>query len=185
MQRAFYSGYFRGHGLKYQHILLPNGLYGSVWGTSHTYNDVGVANLSGLEDYMFAVLNEDENGNLPCALADGIFGESAVVMTTKVRVGADDDERRLYRRLASVRQPVELQYGNFFNKFQLFRDKDVFRHFSKAELAYRTGIVGFFLLNCHTCMNGCVVNSYFNTYAPLIEDYLPLEEELIHYVRAT
>ena len=108
MQRAFYSGYFRGHGLKYQHILLPNGLYGSVWGTSHTYNDVGVANLSGLEDYMFAVLNKDENGNLPCALADGIFGESAVVMTTKVRVGADDDERLLYSRLASVRQPVEL-----------------------------------------------------------------------------
>ena len=144
MQRAFYSGYFRGHGLKYQHILLPNGLYGSVWGTSHTYNDVGVANLSGLEDYLFAVLEVDEHGNLPCALADGIFGESAVVMTTKVRVGAETDERRLYKRLASVRQPIELQYGNFFNKFQLFRDKDAFRLFSKAELAYRTGIVGFF-----------------------------------------
>ena len=55
LQRAFYSGYFRGHGLKYQHVMLPNGLYGSVWGTSHTYNDVGVANMSGLEDYLFSV----------------------------------------------------------------------------------------------------------------------------------
>ena len=78
--------------------MLPNGLYGSVWGTSHTYNDVGVANMSGLEDYLFAVLEVDRNGNLPCGLADGIFTESAVMMTTKVRVGADMDEQRLYKR---------------------------------------------------------------------------------------
>ena len=84
---------------------------------------MGVANLSELEDYLFAILDVDERSNLPCALADGIFGESAVVMTTKVMVGTDTDERRLYKRLASIRQPIELQYGNFFNKFQLFRDK--------------------------------------------------------------
>ena len=146
MQQAFYSGYFCGHGLKYQHILLPNGLYGSVWGTSYVYNYVGVVNLSGLEDYFFAVLDVDEHGNLPCVLTDGIFGESAVVMTMKVRVGADADKRRLYRRLASVGHPIKLQYGIFFNKFQLFRDKDVFRLFSKTELAYHTGIVGFVCL---------------------------------------
>ena len=32
IQRAFYSGYFREHGLKYQNILLPNGLFDSCWG---------------------------------------------------------------------------------------------------------------------------------------------------------
>ena len=147
IHRAFYSGYFRGHGLKYQHVLLPNGLFGSVWGTSQTYNDVGVANMSGLEDYLFAVLEEDENGNLPCALADEIFNESAVVMTTTLREGADEDERRLYRRLASVRQPIELQYGNFFNKFQLFKNEDAFHLFNKAEMAYRTGIILLLLRN--------------------------------------
>ena len=59
--------------------------------------------MSGLEDYLFAVLEEDANGNLPCALADGIFGDSGVIMTTKVREGADENEKRLYRRLASLR----------------------------------------------------------------------------------
>ena len=48
IQCAFYSRYFRGHGLKYQHILLKNGLFGSAWGMSQNYNDVGVANMSGL-----------------------------------------------------------------------------------------------------------------------------------------
>ena len=183
LQRAFYSGYFRGHGLKYQHVMLPNGLYGSVWGTSHTYNDVGVANMSGLEDYLFAVLDHDRNGNLPCGLADGIFSESTVMMTTKIRVGADLDERRLYKRLASIRQPIELQYGNFFQKFQLFKQTEPFQLIRNAELAYRTGIVGFFLLNCHTCMNGSVVNSFYNSHAPSLEEYLPLDEVLIHYQR--
>ena len=80
IQRAFYSGYFRGHGLKYQHILLPNGLFGSVWGTSQSYNDVGIANMSGLEDYLFTVLEEDKHSNLPFVVADRSCCESAVVM---------------------------------------------------------------------------------------------------------
>ena len=100
--------------------------------------------MSGLEDYMFAALEPDSNGNLPCALADGIFTESAVVMTTKVRVGAGQDEKRVYHRLTSIRQPIELQYGNFFNRFRLFRNEEAFCLFSNAELAYRTGIVVFF-----------------------------------------
>ena len=102
MQRAYYSGYFRAHGLKYQHVLLPNRLFGRVWVTSTSYNDIGLANLSGLDDYLFVVLELDENNNLPCGLADGIFIESAVLMTTKTRPDAGNDERRLFRRLASI-----------------------------------------------------------------------------------
>ena len=33
-------------------------------------------------------------------------------------------------------------------------------------------------------MNGCVVNSYFDTHAPSLEDYLPLDEDLVEYVRS-
>ena len=113
IQRAFYSGYFCGHGLKYQTILFPNGLYGIVWGASMQHNDTGILNLSGLEDYMAEMLEPDENGNLPCCLADGIFSESALIMTTKVHNGATPNDKRVYKKLASIRQPVELQYGLF------------------------------------------------------------------------
>ena len=68
------------------------------------------------------------------------------MMTTKIRVGADSDERRLYKRLASIRQPIELQYGNFFQKFQLFKQTEPFQLIRNAELDYRTGIVVFFCL---------------------------------------
>ena len=170
IQRVFYSGHFCGHGMKYQHILLPNGLFRSVWDTALNYNDVGVANMSGLEDYMFVVLEEDSNGNLPCALADGFFTESAAVMITKLRLGADEDEQRLYHRLASVCQPIELQYVIFFNRFHLFKNEDAFCLFTKGELAYCTGIVNLLLLNYHTCLNSSIFNSFFNSRAPLIEE---------------
>ena len=55
---------------------------------------------------MFAVLEENTNGSLLCALEDGIFTESAVVMATKLRVGVDEDEKRVYRQPASVLQPI-------------------------------------------------------------------------------
>ena len=144
IQRAFYSGYFRGHGLKYQTVLLPNGLYGSVWGASQQHNDTGVFNMSGLEELLVEILEPDENGNLPCLLADGIFSESALVMTTKLHIGATSDDKRVYKKLASIRQPVELQYGLFFNVFRLFRKKDAFKLFMNAQHAYRVGVVGFF-----------------------------------------
>ena len=87
----------------------------------------------------------------------------------------------LKKRLTSVRQPIELHYGGFFNRSRLYQNKEAFKLFLNAEESYRIGIVGFFLQNCHTCMNGCVVNSFFNTRAPTLEEYLPLDEELREY----
>ena len=71
--------------------------------------------------------------------------------------------------------------GIFYGKFHLFQNKDAMHLFNKAELAYRAGIVGFFLLNCHTCRNGSVVKSYFNTRSPSIEEYLSLNKEFVYY----
>ena len=111
------------HGLKYQTVLLPNGSYGIVWGVLHQHNDTLVFNMSGLEDYMAEILEPDEYGNLPCGLADRIFSKSTVVMTTKVHNYSTTNNKRVYKRLASIRQLVELQYGLFFNLFRLFQRK--------------------------------------------------------------
>ena len=73
---------------------------------------------------MFALLDDDKNDNPPCALADGVFCESAVMMTTKLREGVDDNEKRLYCWLASIWQPIELQYGKIFNKFRMFKNEN-------------------------------------------------------------
>ena len=99
--------------MKFQTVLLPNALYGSVWGASLSYNDTGILNMSGLVDYLYSILQPTPSGHLPCGLDDGIFVESAVIMSTKLNHEASRDEKRLRLRLNSIRQPVELQYGNF------------------------------------------------------------------------
>ena len=145
IQKAFYSGYFKEHGVKYQNLLLPNGLYGSVWGASTSYNDMGILNMSGLIQYLYNILTPTSSGGIPCGLGDGIFSQSAVLMSTKLSNQAGVSDRRVMHRLHSIRQPVELQYGNFFNAFHLFSNENAFKLFNKGELAYRVGIVGFFL----------------------------------------
>ena len=65
IQRAFYSGYFRDRSLKFQMMFLPNGLYGSVWGDSQSYNNSGVLNMSGLVDYLYSILEPTPTGHLP------------------------------------------------------------------------------------------------------------------------
>ena len=128
-QKSFYSGYFRGHSLKFQHMLLPNGLNDSVWGTSQTYNDTSIMNMIGLVEYLCDILEPTPPGDLPCALGAGISPQSGVLATTKPHGGASRDDICLMAQLTSIRQPVELQYCIFFNKQTIFRHQEPFKLF--------------------------------------------------------
>ena len=57
IQRAFYSGYFRRHGLKAQVVYLPIGIIGSVYIAELRQNDNGVQNMSGLNNYLLQLLS--------------------------------------------------------------------------------------------------------------------------------
>ncbi len=47
-----FSGYLKGHGLKYQNVLFLNGMVAGVFGASARHNDVDVLNLSRLQEYL-------------------------------------------------------------------------------------------------------------------------------------
>lgn len=55
---------------------------------SSQYECVDVNKMSGLEDHLFAFLDEDENMNLTCALADGVLIESAMILM-QIKLYAD------------------------------------------------------------------------------------------------
>ena len=181
IQRAFYSGYLRQHGLKYQTLLLPNGLFGSVWGSSISHNDIGIMNMSGLAQYLQQTLDFVPGTDMfPTLFGDGIFIPSPVV-TNRI-LDSDLRQEIMDKRMNSIRQSVELMYGLFFGIFHLFKEPQKFHLFNQGELGYCTGMVGFFLLNCYTCLRGNVVTSFFETQAPSIEEYLPLDEDMHPYV---
>ena len=105
IQRAFYSGYFAGHGLKVQALSLPNGMIGSVYVSSLRNSDSGLLNLSGLNEYLedlfrdAGMLLPSAGNQFPAAYADGTFLQLSCIVATR-RTG-DDDAHRIATRMSS------------------------------------------------------------------------------------
>jgi len=164
-------------------------MIGGVFGSSLSHNDLGILNMSRLNRYLEEILYPDyvmPGGLLPALFGDAIFMHQnlATILARYEYVGnaaADELIHKLNYRMSGIRQAIELMYGAFFNLFSLFEVKRRFKIFRDATLAYRLGVVGFFILNCYTCLNGSACNSIFETFPPTLQQYLPLEEDLILY----
>jgi hypothetical protein len=160
-----------------------------VYGTSANNNDLGVLNLSRLSTYLERLLHPAytlAGGILPALYGDAIFQlvNYSTIIAKHPLVGTIEEQqviKRLNFRMSGVRQSIEHMYGALFNLFHLLKMPRQFRLLYDAETAYRTGVVCFFLLNCYTCFNGSACNSMFETFPPTIEEYLPLDEQLLPY----
>ena len=180
MQKAVYSRYFRACGLKVLSALLPDGMWGAAFVSALSHNDVGTLNMSCMVTYLQSFLEvlPGTNGEMPAGQGDNIFPRSAVIVTAGV--GRD----ALGRRMRSLRQSIELEYGSFFNLFKMFKTSRCFSLYKKGELARRTTVVGFFLHNCYKCFNGGSANSMFDMLPPSLAEYLPLDEDLDRFEHA-
>lgn len=175
-QQAFYSRYFRAHGLKYLVVVFPNGMVGLVYGSSLNTNDNGMLNLSGLNDYLTSILSP-VGQHFPALYGDGIFALLATI-TGRYR-HPTEREKRINAWMASLRECIEHVFAQYFNLFHLLCRKEQFRLLQgRADFKLCIGVVTFFILNCYTCLNGSPVNEMFGTLSPEIEDYIPLGEEL-------
>ena len=182
IQRAFYSGYCKKHGIKFQSVVLPNGMFGSIFAASLRHNDMGMLNMSGLVDHLMDILDyvDPNTGTMPGLYGDSIFNPCMVIFT-RIEDPDTDEKEAFNARMNSLRQCIELLFGLLVNKFKILSDKRQFKLLNGGERAIRTASVCFFLLNCWTCFNGNQVNTIFDSVAPTIEEYLPLNEVLPSY----
>jgi len=161
-----------------------------VFGASASHNDIGVLNLSRIQDYLEDVLVPNyvmAGGILPALYGDAIFQHlnHATIITRYDLIGTIEEIeflRRLNFWMSGIRQSIEHMYGQLFNLFRLLKTPRQFKLYNDGQLAYRVGVICFFILNCYTCLNGSPCNSMFNTEPPSLQDYLPLDEQLHHYV---
>lgn len=177
IQRAFYSGYLRQHGIKAQDVYLPIGIIGSVFITELRQNDNGVQNMSGLNNYLLELLHGIFIGNLfPALYCDGIF---AVLVTILPRFTNPTPELHLLNmRMASLRQCIKHVFGDHQMRFRLFSVPHYLHLFSNGVKVQRMCLVSFFILNCHYCIGGTRCH-FFGHVLPTLEDYLPLKEVLV------
>jgi hypothetical protein len=176
IQRPFYSGYLRAHGLKAQVVFLPIGIIGSVFITELHQNDNGVQNISGLNNYLLEIFAGIFIGGLfPCLYCDGIF---AILATILPRFTNPTPELRLLnQRLASLRECIEHVFSDHKNRFRLFGIPRHLLLYNSGVKVRRLSLVSFFVLNCFYCLSGTRAR-YFGQIPPTLEDYLPLDEIL-------
>jgi hypothetical protein len=147
-----------------------------LWNT----NDNGILNLSGLADYLMSILQPIASGIgnfFPAVYGDGIFAVSATVFG-RYRTPLSDWEEVVNIRMASLRVCIEHCFSSYFNLFKLLKTTRQMSVLRTSADKLRLCTVCFFLLNCHTCMNGSATNTAFGTVPPSIEEYLPVDEVL-------
>jgi hypothetical protein len=96
--------YFRGHGLKAQVLLLPNGMIGSIFICSLRHNDNGVQNLSGLNDYLVQLLaplcRVHNQWIYPAVYGDAVFTPLATI--TRPHVNPNEEQHIVNMRCSSL-----------------------------------------------------------------------------------
>jgi len=171
-QRECYSGHKRSHGLKYQAVVLPNGiitnLYGPVPGRRH-------------DAYMFAEsrIHEEwaakyQNGPNPGA-EYYLYGDTAYPLRnhliTPFQSSANRaDQRSFNEAMSKVRVCVEWEFGRIVGDF-------AFVDFKKNQKLYLQPVakqffVATLLKNCRNCVYGGETSTYFGLTPPTLEAYL-------------
>ena len=142
IQRSFYSGYFRAHGLKAQVVYLPIGIIGSVYIDSIRENDNGMQNISGLNNYLVELLHGHLVGGLfPCLFGDGIFRLLATIIprfrnpTTPLKI--------LNQRLLGLREIIEHVFADHHVRFKIYDVPDRLHLFTDGVKIRRMSLGSF------------------------------------------
>ena len=168
IQQAFYNGWKKIHGLKWQTVDLPNGMIFHTWGpVSVRHNDLYTLGHSHIIDLI-------SNLQIGWAKQYLIYGDSAYPRGTHLasrHEGDDLTEREKLENkcLSSCRECIEWNYGNCNAMWKMMK----FKH----ALQLRRSIIGKYyftamlLFNAYVTMNANQTAEYFNCVPPTLEHW--------------
>lgn len=177
-QRVAYNGHKKFHALKFQAIMLPNGIFAHLFGPEPgQHNNNFLLNKSQLIDTCakFAVRDGTDEHTPAEARFLQIFGDPAYGISNQIIspfAGAGkrtETELEWNEAMASVRIEVEHGFGIVANKWP-FLNAGWKMHLNSSPVGryYRTGVL---LSNALTCLNKNQVSRYFNCQPPELFNY--------------
>ena len=184
-QRQAYNGHKHFHGLKYQAVMLPNGLFSHLFGPIEgRHNDAFALTESGLMDQCVLhakipdVDGVDEGDCGEGAPAEHrylqLFGDPAYGLNEQIispfpKPGQSDDQQEWNTRMSKVRIEVEHGFSLVTNVWRFLGVKSKHRVFqSPVGRYYRVGVL---LANALACLQPNQVSQYFDCPPPSLEDY--------------
>ena len=176
IQEAFFSGYFRDHGLKAQAVQVANGMFASIFVTSMSQNDLGALNMSGIDEYLQSLLQDKLIGiHFTALYVDGIFNPRHTIVPC-YNGPLSENQRKFNKRLAGVRVSIKNGFALHSNLFRIFSKKRQLQLFNNGEHLHNLVVVSFLILNIYQTFNHSL--SMFDLPLPSIQEYLPLDEVL-------
>ena len=157
LQQAFWTGWKKLHGLKWQTVLLANGMDFEVWGpASVRRNDNFTLHRSQIEAKL-------EQLQIDLPLKYKIFGDSAYTVTNWLVSGAG-------KGMAAVREAIEWSYKDLKT---IWKYCD-YRHILKLrnQPVGKIVFVCMLLRNAHVTMNGNQAGEYFICHPPTFEHWV-------------
>lgn len=164
----FFNGHKRLHSIKFQSLMLPNGiiqnLFGSVIGRRHD------AHLLARSKVIQKIQRKFQGWENPPYL----YGDSGYPLSTSIIVpfkgNLQGRQKRVNKRMSPLRVCVEWGFAKIL---QLFPFVDFKKNLKvgkeKVPKFYKVATI---LTNCHTCLYGSQVCQYFEVDPPTLEEYL-------------
>jgi len=178
-QRQAYNGYKKYHALKFQAIMLPNGMFGHLYGAVEgRRNDNALLNESAILERLaqFAVPDDIDDDTPEELQTFQIFGDPAYglgphMISPFAGAGARaQDEQEWNSRMSAVRIEVEHGFGIVANLWPFLNAGWKLRLYSSpVGRYYRVGVL---LTNCINCQNPNQVAQYFKCVPPSLSQYL-------------
>jgi hypothetical protein len=180
VQRAFYTGYKKLHGIKVETVLLPNGISTVFGPVSARVDDVnGVLQMSQLNEFLIAI--QSNKAHEYQALGDGAYGCNlrCVRSYLKARAGQPPltaQQQAVDRALRLCRWNIEWGYGRQSKEFGICAHPKHNMIAQEHPYAIEQLRVAHLLTNIATCLKGDCTSgsSMFDCPAPSLEDYLRL-----------
>eukprot|EP01007_Sphenomonas_quadrangularis_P004105 NODE_963_length_1070_cov_143.440744_g792_i0.p1 GENE.NODE_963_length_1070_cov_143.440744_g792_i0~~NODE_963_length_1070_cov_143.440744_g792_i0.p1 ORF type:complete len:245 (+),score=29.51 NODE_963_length_1070_cov_143.440744_g792_i0:262-996(+) len=164
-QRAFYSGHRRRHGLKYQGVITPDGMFISFCGPyPGSRHDMWMLRTSGL----LGTLRSIFPGNY-CLYGDGGYALTDVILCP-YRRPIDPTRQRFNSAISALRIVVEHEFGRIlalFPHLTLTR-----RHRISQDAARQVYLAAAVLKNMHACCYGSQTSQRFGLRPPNLSEYL-------------
>ncbi len=166
-QEELFSGHKRCHVVKYQHVMLPNGIIAHCFGPfPGRRNDAGMYRDSGIDAELQAITL---NGQQLALFGDGGYANRPWLVTP-FRGQLGPEQLAFNQMMSAVRISVEWGFAkvktlfaflNFYPNQKLFL-QPIGDYFNVATL----------LANCHTCLYGSEISQYFGIDPPNLQQYL-------------
>ena len=167
-QESVYNGHHRVHALKYQSMIMADGIISSLWGPFPARNhDMRMLAESKILENIEDILQNFED---PLYIYGDMGYSTSRYIISPFQGALSNEQRQFNLEMSRARETVKWGFKNFLQLFSFNRDKyNLKTGISPVGKYYSVSVI---LTNCHNCCYPNQISQYFECLPSSLEEYL-------------